>query len=205
MFDLELRELKNKLLLPLTNGCAFVHPIVVSVLACVLGLLSAFFSGLGYVYLSAMFWGFNRVLDGLDGIIARRFHKVTDFGGLIDITLDFTVYCAIPLSFLVENSLSTSLAVSALISSFAVNAVNLFYLSSVLEKRGRVGGPESTSVTMPRSLVEGGETVLLFTVMILWKSQRVLICWIFTILVMVTLSIRLRWAYKVLKTQQYTK
>lgn len=41
---------------------------------------------------------FIRVLDGLDGVVARQRNKQTDFGGYLDIVLDFTVYSIIPVA-----------------------------------------------------------------------------------------------------------
>ena len=40
----------------------------------------------------------NRVLDGLDGAVARASVR-TDRGGFLDIVLDFAVYGAVPLAF----------------------------------------------------------------------------------------------------------
>jgi len=40
----------------------------------------------------------DRVLDGLDGVVARQRNKQTDFGGYLDIILDFTVYSIIPVA-----------------------------------------------------------------------------------------------------------
>src|SRR3712207_3174274 len=42
--------------------------------------------------------GLNRLLDGLDGAVARAKGR-TDRGGFLDIVCDFTVYGAIPLAF----------------------------------------------------------------------------------------------------------
>ena len=39
---------------------------------------------------------FNRLLDGLDGAVARE-TKITDCGGFLDITLDFIFYAAVVL------------------------------------------------------------------------------------------------------------
>ena len=40
----------------------------------------------------------NRLLDGLDGAVARAAGG-TDLGGFLDITMDFLIYSAIPFAF----------------------------------------------------------------------------------------------------------
>ena len=51
----------------------------------------AYLLGLGLLLL-------NRLLDGLDGALARR-QGLTDLGGFLDIVLDFLIYAAVPFAF----------------------------------------------------------------------------------------------------------
>jgi phosphatidylglycerophosphate synthase len=50
----------------------------------------------------------SRIGDGLDGSVARASAR-TDFGGYLDITLDFVFYGAIPLGFVMYDPLQTRL------------------------------------------------------------------------------------------------
>ena len=45
----------------------------------------------------------NRILDGLDGALARYANQSSSAGGFLDITLDFLFYAAIPLGFILAN------------------------------------------------------------------------------------------------------
>ena len=44
-----------------------------------------------------MAWCLNRFLDGMDGVVARATKTSSDFGGYLDIVVDFTVYGVVPL------------------------------------------------------------------------------------------------------------
>jgi len=38
-----------------------------------------------------IYWILNRILDGMDGMVARKRNISTKFGGYLDILVDFTV------------------------------------------------------------------------------------------------------------------
>jgi len=118
------------------------------------GLASAFYVAQGQMEIGLLLWGFNRALDGLDGAVARLFNLQSDFGGHLDIVSDFIVYAALPAA-LKAPCLPWLLAV------YVANAVSLFKLSALLETR--TGRQEVTSVQMPPALIEGFETIIVYT------------------------------------------
>lgn len=70
------------------------------------------------------------------------------------------------------------------------------YLSSILEKMG-LGAEEtgeSTSVCMPRGLIEGAETVLFFTLFLVFPSKAALLFGLFGCLTFLGAAQRVRWA-----------
>jgi len=85
-----------------------------------------------------------------------------------------------------------------------VNAASLFMLSSILEKRslGSKQKGELTTVTMPPALIEGSETMIFFTLFIIFPSYLTLLYGIFTIGVIANIVQRLLWAYQVLEISQ---
>jgi phosphatidylglycerophosphate synthase len=122
---------------------------------------------LGYRWLALALWLFNRLLDGLDGLIARRSRRSSDAGGYLDIMLDFMIYAALPLAMAwAEPALAWPTAV--LLGVFYINSASWMYLSALLEKRGAGAEArgEATSVSMPRGLVEGSETIVFYTLLI---------------------------------------
>ena len=127
----------------------------------------------------------GRLLDGIDGAVARA-SAPTDFGGFLDIVCDFIVYAAVPFGFALsdpENALAAAfLAVSFMGtgSSFLAYAVLAAKRGVTTEIRGRkafyyLGG-----------LTEGFETILCFALMCLMPSAFVPIAWVFGAMCWVT-------------------
>ncbi len=120
----------------------------------------------------------GRLLDGVDGAVARA-TAPTDFGGFLDIVCDFVFYAAIPLGFALaapENALAaTFLAVSFMGtgSSFLAYAVLAAKRGVTTELRGR------KSFYHLGGLTEGFETILCFTLMCLAPSAFIPIAWVF--------------------------
>lgn len=76
MRDAVLRQQKERLLTPIAQGLfAAVHPNVVSLAALAVGLSSAVAVVWQACWLGLGLWLLNRMLDGLDGVIARTHKK----------------------------------------------------------------------------------------------------------------------------------
>jgi phosphatidylglycerophosphate synthase len=162
MLDLRLRSTKERLLAPVAARCpSFLSAAAVSFvsLACCVGAGVAAWRGA--VVLSLV----GRVLDGLDGAIARSNGAASDFGGYVDLLFDTVGYAAVPLGIAFSvGQLGTWQIIAVLLGSFYVNSVSWLMLSALLEKRGERASGEQTSVTMPTGLIEGTETIVLFTI-----------------------------------------
>ncbi len=68
----------------------------------------------GDTALALVFVVINRVMDGLDGAVARV-QGPTDLGGYLDITLDFIFYSAVIFGFALMNPMENALAASFVI------------------------------------------------------------------------------------------
>lgn len=197
MFDHLLRGLKDRLLAPLAMLLRGVSPNLLSVIALLLGLGSAYAAWQRAWGLGLVLWLANRTVDGLDGAVARLAERQTDFGGYLDILLDFVVYAAIPVGFaLSARDFSPMLAAVLLEASFFVNACSWMYLSAVLEKRaaGAASRGELTSVTMPPGLIAGFETVVFYALFFLFPQHLDSLFSVMAALVGVTIVQRLVWA-----------
>jgi phosphatidylglycerophosphate synthase len=166
MFDLQLRSTKERLLAPVAARCpSSLSAAAVSFvsLACCVGAGVAAWRGA--VILSVVLWLVGRVLDGLDGAIARANGSASDFGGYVDLLFDTIGYAAVPLGIAFGvGQPGTWQVIAVLLGSFYVNSVSWLMLSALLEKRGERASGEQTSVTMPTGLIEGTETIVLFTI-----------------------------------------
>ena len=108
----------------------------------------------------------SRVLDGLDGAVARA-SRGTDRGGFIDIVFDFAFYGAIPLAFALRDPGAFALPAAVLLFAFYVNGASFLAFAAVAAKRGlesRIRGVKSIYFTA--GLAEGTETILVFAAMV---------------------------------------
>lgn len=203
MFDHLLRALKDRLLAPVAERLApWVSPNALSVVALVVGLLAAGLAARRQYDLALACWLLNRVLDGLDGTVARVSGTQSDFGGYLDILLDFVVYAAVPIGLAIgQPRTSVLVAALGLLASFFVNAASWMYLSALLERRGAGAAArgERTSVTMPPGIVAGAETVVFFSLFLLLPDRLALLFTLMAALVLVTVGQRAAWAWVVLR------
>lgn len=131
------------------------------------------------IVLDAYVWGFiligvSRICDGLDGAVARATQK-TDFGGFLDIVLDFAFYGLIPFAFILADPYENGIAGGLLLLSFYINGASFLAFSIMAEKRGLstdVRGAKSLYFTT--GLAEATETIavlLAFCLFPQWFSE----------------------------------
>jgi phosphatidylglycerophosphate synthase len=204
VIDRALRRRTEVVLAPLVRAVPHrVHPTAVTALAVVPGVGAAVAAGAGLPALAVALWLANRVLDGLDGAVARRSGRQTDLGGYADILLDVVVYAAVPLGIAAGlDSRAGWVAAAVLLATFYVNAISWSYLSALLERRGAGASArgDTTSVTMPPGLVEGAETVVLFTVALAVPAWSVAVMWVMAGAVLVGVGQRVVAARRALGT-----
>jgi phosphatidylglycerophosphate synthase len=198
MRDAALRRQKDRWLEPLAmRWTANIHPNWISLAAMLVGLVGAVAVWQGMLWLGLLLWLINRTLDGLDGVVARKFGKQSDFGGYLDLALDYVVYLAVPLAF-VAAAPSPALYWAALflISSYVLNLMSWSVLSAILEKRRWQAKTRQTTIEMPPGLIEGAETIAFYTLFFLLPGQ---VAWLFglmALLVFFTAGQRIWWAYR---------
>lgn len=203
MVDKFLREAKEQLLLPVaTRLFAPIHPTVITLASFGFGVVAAGFLAQGYTAQGLVFFLLNRVLDGLDGTVARLTNRQSDFGAYIDIVLDTVIYAAIPAAIALHiNIIPGYICLIALLICFYVNAASWMYLAALLEKRnaGAAARGEMTTVTMPGGLLEGTETILFFVLFIVFPGALVPLFTTMAVLTVVTSLQRIRWAAQALR------
>jgi phosphatidylglycerophosphate synthase len=201
VFDHLLRGLKDRLLAPLATLLRGVAPNVLTLVAFILGIAAAVAAWQAAWIPGLLLWLANRTVDGLDGTVARLTDRQTDFGGYLDILLDFVVYAAIPIGFALQSAQRDVLIWAAILeAAFFVNACSWMYLSAVLEKRasGARATGELTTVTMPPALIAGFETVVFFSLFFLMPQNVPTLFGVMTLLVSVNIVQRLVWARRIL-------
>ncbi|ALV27659.1 CDP-alcohol phosphatidyltransferase family protein [Pannonibacter phragmitetus] len=134
----------------------------------------------------------NRLLDGLDGAVAR-IHGPTDRGAYLDIALDMVFYALIPLGFAIQAPQDHALPAAVLIVSFVGTGSSFLAFSAVAAKRGRKA-PEfpTKGIYYAGGLAEGFETIAVFAAMCLFPGHFAVIAYGFAALCGLTTLIRWR-------------
>lgn len=200
MLDSTLRPVKERLVAPLVAGpVGGVSPLAITSVGLAVTLGAAIAAWQGAVVLSVVGWLAGRLLDGLDGTVARRQGTASDVGGLIDFTVDTIGYVAIPVGLALNADDTTRWAVTALLfASFYLNAVTLGFTSALIEKRNlAIGSP--TAVVLPRGFIEGCETIVFFTVALAVPGIATGVWAVMAIAVAVTGIERVLWATRRLR------
>ena len=197
MFDSSLRRFKDRVGPPLAQRMSRVSPMFISMLALVVGLLATYAAYKGQYIWAFAFWILNRLLDGLDGLIARLHDRQSDFGGYVDILTDFVVYAALPIGLVVGSpSIERYLALAFMLASFYVNTASWMYLAAILEKRAAHDPDTQTTIVMPAGIIGGFETIIAYGIFLLFPAFITILFSIFAALVFITIIQRLIWAHK---------
>jgi phosphatidylglycerophosphate synthase len=107
---------------------------------------------------------FGRLLDGLDGAVARA-TAPTDRGGFLDITLDFFFYGAVPLAFAARDPWYNALPAAFLLASFYANGSAFLAYAIMAAKRGKETTQQGMkSLYYMTGLAEGTETIAAFVI-----------------------------------------
>ena len=201
MFDIALRRLKDQITSPISHYVPLlISPDHVTFLALICGLASCYFTiASSKTSYSVSLWLLNRLLDCLDGSLARSRRKTTELGGFLDLLSDFIIYSLIPISVALGQEKHSPVdwrAIAGLEASFHVNNFVLFYIAAVASKRD---AGELTSVTMRPALIEGFESGLLFTAMLVWPRWLSSLSWGMCVAVCIGIGQRVWALYPILK------
>jgi phosphatidylglycerophosphate synthase len=113
----------------------------------------------------------NRLLDGLDGAIARQ-GELTPFGGYLDIVCDIAFYAAVPLGFALAAPGNAVWAAVLLASFMCTGASFLGRAIMAAQQQEDDGGARGRkSFFHSAGLIEGSETVLAFVLFCLFPAS----------------------------------
>ncbi|WP_204483851.1 CDP-alcohol phosphatidyltransferase family protein [Aeromonas veronii] len=140
----------------------------------------------------------NRLLDGLDGAVARE-TGITDCGGFLDITLDFIFYAAVVLGFALAAP-ANALPAATLLFAFMGTGSSFLAFAIMAGKRG-IDNPvyHHKSLYYLGGLTEGSETIALFVLMCLWPAAFAPLAYGFALLCAITTLTRLWSGYHTLR------
>lgn len=128
----------------------------------------------------------NRLLDGLDGAIARATRR-SDLGGFLDIVADYVFYAGVPFGFALAEPSANALPAAALLGSFLLTCASFLAYAALAAKRGvDSSAGRAKSFFYSRGLMEGTETIAMFVAMLLWPTRFPQLAGIFAVLCVLT-------------------
>lgn len=117
--------------------------------------------------LGLVMWLLNRLIDGLDGSLARRIGP-TKLGGFFDIMADFAIYggIVVAMGWAVPDA---RLAALMLFLAYYLNGTAFLAWSSLAQELDVEG--DGRSLNFPAGLAEGTETIVVMSVILLLPRE----------------------------------
>ena len=193
----------------------WITPDRLTVAGLAFGLTSATFAALQWWPLAAIAWLLSRVLDGLDGTLARRRRAAAplsegtseagngEAGGFLDIVADFISYGAGVLGI----AIGAAAAFSApwwpfllVMLAYYLNGAAFLAFSSIAERTGRsTSDADNRSLFFLGRIAEGGETVLVHTLWLVLPFIAWQIALVWSVFVFASAIQRLIVGYRLLR------
>ena len=137
----------------------------------------------------------NRVLDGLDGAVARHAGP-PDRGAFLDVALDFLFYASVPLGFALADPARDALPAAVLLFGFVGTGSSFLAFASVEARRGTA--PVRflhKGIHYLGGITEGAETIAFLVAMCLWPDGFPTLALVFAALCLVTTATRWWWGW----------
>ncbi len=167
-----------------------------TLLGFLLGMAAAFLIAFEAYLVGAAFILLSRLLDALDGAVARL-TQATDAGGFLDIALDFVFYASIPLAFAVSDPARNALPAAVLLAAFIGTGSSFLAFAVMAAKRGLSNlATPNKSFYFLGGLTEASETLLCFMAMCVWPSLFIELAYGFAALCAITTATRIWWGWK---------
>ena len=171
----------------------------ITLIGSISGFLCFFFIIKSNFILAFLFLFLNRLFDGLDGAIARLVGE-TDLGAFYDIISDFIFYCLFPIAFIFIN-IDNSYSICFLLLSFVATQSTFLASAWLLEKNKIFISKNNTkSFFYIGGITEGFETIICFSLMLLFNNFIDLISYCFGTLCWITFIFRVFYIRKILIT-----
>ncbi|MDQ1901628.1 CDP-alcohol phosphatidyltransferase family protein [Paracoccus sp. WLY502] len=194
MIDARILPLQRAALRPVARILAGrgIRADAVSIAGFAAGLLAVPALALGHFWAALALIGLNRLLDGLDGEIARL-TRPTDRGAFLDISLDFVFYALIPVGFALHDPGANALSAAVLIAAFVGTGSSFLAFASIAAKRGQTARAfPQKGIYYLGGLTEGFETLVVFLLMCLVPAWFPTLAWAFAAACALTTVLRWR-------------
>ena len=181
MFDEQFRSLLPRAMrLPVRALVRFgVAPDTLSFAGVALALVASLLIARNVQALGISLWILSRIVDALDGLVAREAQRTSSFGGFLDITLDMTAYTAMVLAFAHLHA-NAGLLFPAILAGYVLVATTTLALSSILERSAHQLPNNNRTLQFTPGFAEAGETSLVYVAFVVWPSGVTWVgwCWV---------------------------
>lgn len=190
---------------------AWITPDRLTVLGLVLGLASAALAAQQWWAWALLTWLVSRVLDGLDGPLARRRAALggggagtpAAAGGFLDITADFVAYGATVVGVAIGTvgssaSIGSWLPFAGVLLAYYINGTAFLAFSSIAERTGHQID-DGRSLSFLGGLAEGTETIVVHSLWLILPQFAAVIATVWAIVVGVSAGHRIIAGYRTLR------
>lgn len=187
----------RKFLPKLTNGLVNfydkkgLHPNQITIAGFLLAALSAIMVALGLNAIALITWWLGRLLDGTDGIFARKFGKTSAYGAVLDIVCDMGAYSLVILGFLWANPEYPFLW-GAILVGYVLCITSALSLGSQIDQLKPELDQTGRGIKLAAGLAEAGETGIAYTLMLVVPSYTFEIASLWLAVLVVTIIARMR-------------
>ena len=190
MIDAALLPIQRRALAPLARVLAArgIGADRITLAGFAIGLAAVPALAFGSPVLALIFILANRLLDGLDGAVARL-TRPSARGAFLDIALDFAFYALVPLGFALHDPAANALPAAVLIAAFVGTGSSFLAFAVIAAQKGMTAEAyPSKGLYYLGGLTEGAETIALFIAMCLLPQHFALLaygfaaaCWVTTV------------------------
>ena len=161
-----------------------------------IGLLAVPLLAYGHYAAALVVISVNRLVDGLDGAVARQ-RGATAFGGYLDIVCDMAFYAAIPVGFALASP-GNALWAALLLASFVCTASSFLARAVLAANRGEPddGARGRKSFFHAAGIVEGTETIIAFVLFCVFPTAFPWLAGLFALLCFWTAAARVLDAHR---------
>jgi phosphatidylglycerophosphate synthase len=201
MLDAKVTPLIKPLLKPLIKALDSkrVTPNQVTLVGFVIGILAFPFIILNWWNMALGCIILNRVLDGIDGELARYQRSSSSAGGFLDICLDFLFYASIPLAFGIADPAEWGIPAMVLLATF-IGTGSSFLAFAIAAEKFQIDRPQfaNKSFYYMQGLTEGTETILVFLAFCIWPQYFATLAYLFAAACAVTVVTRIAGGFSTL-------
>ncbi len=196
MFDVQLRRMVDPALNRIAGALAKngVGANALTVFGAVVGLAAAIAISQNSLGLALLLIIGNRLIDGLDGAIAR-IKGPTELGGYLDSLADFLFYVSVPVGFGIAVP-ANQLAALLLVASFTLTAVSFLAFAAIAARNDSDGAHGPKAFIYTTGLMEGGETTAFFIAFCMLPAHFSSLALVFAALCVLTVIQRIMLAAK---------